>query len=398
MSESTPKIKFKTLPLPPNVIGRQMNFGGNNPNIETDQTIKIQTGNAGDVQTKGGPSSSKSVQTPAAPVLVNITPLTPIVPSKSTGTLRRVNSDPRIKIHVNKGDIPNGIEKNILEYNSSSVTSEEELNDAEARRIRFEKRFDNLPHSPNSFFEIRNAAERAKYMEEHKNDEQFDKNKEEPFIMPKKFSSNFHKLVREKSKQTITKTSNTFQALTDESESDSELDDEIGKIVKKRKKKGQNFRPFNVDEQNNKGKQNNDVTDITVNKNPKNVPKDTNPGNSNKNTNANSKQKTTMPPIVIDGKTSNHSGLIQDIKAMVRGEFSVKHTNYTTILFVDQKEDYDRVIESVKSEKIAFHTYTANSDKSHAFVLRGLAEGTKIQAIKDSLEEEHEIIAKENVL
>lgn len=123
-----------------------------------------------------------------------------------------------------------------------SVTSEEEYNEAEARKRRFDNRFDNLPHSPNSFFEIRNAAERAKYIEEHKGDEQFNKNKEEPFIMPKKFSSNFHKLVREKSIKTLTTTTNAFQALTDDSESDN--DDEIGKIVKKRKKKGPKFRPY----------------------------------------------------------------------------------------------------------------------------------------------------------
>lgn len=62
----------------------------------------------------------------------------------------------------------------------------------------------------------------------------------------------------------------------------------------------------------------------------------------------------------------------------VRGEFSVKHTNYTTILFVDKKDDYDRVLTNIKADKIAYDTYTANIDKSHAFVLRGLAEGIKI--------------------
>ncbi|CAH1100920.1 unnamed protein product [Psylliodes chrysocephalus] len=102
-----------------------------------------------------------------------------------------------------------------------------------------------------------------------------------------------------------------------------------------------------------------------------------------------------MPPIVIDGKTANPNQLIADLKAIVQGEFSVKHTNRTTVLFVDGKEDYEKVLNNVKSEKMAYHTYTASSDKSHAFVLRGLAENTKIQDIKEDLEEEHEITARE---
>ncbi|CAH1109398.1 unnamed protein product [Psylliodes chrysocephalus] len=72
------------------------------------------------------------------------------------------------------------------------------------------------------------------------------------------------------------------------------------------------------------------------------------------------------------------------------GEFSVKHTNYTTIIFVENKED-----RNIKSEKMPFHTYTARKDKSHAFVLRGLAEGTKIEHIRENLEEEHEIVARD---
>ncbi|CAH1110846.1 unnamed protein product [Psylliodes chrysocephalus] len=84
-----------------------------------------------------------------------------------------------------------------------------------------------------------------------------------------------------------------------------------------------------------------------------------------------------------------------NLKAIVQGEFSVKHTNRTTILFVDGKEDYEKVLNNVKTEKKANHIYTAYNDKSHAFVLRGPAEGTKIQDIKDNLAEEHEIVARE---
>lgn len=40
-------------------------------------------------------------------------------------------------------------------------------------------------------------------------------------------------------------------------------------------------------------------------------------------------------------------------------------------------------------KKMAYHTYTTYSEKSHAFLLRGLVEGTKIQDIKDN-----EIVAR----
>lgn len=98
-----------------------------------------------------------------------------------------------------------------------------------------------------------------------------------------------------------------------------------------------------------------------------------------------------MPPIVIDGKTTNQKVLIQDLKNIVNGDFSLKHTNYTTILFVENKDDHSKVLKNMKEEKMSFHTYTHRDNKSHAFVLRGLAEGTKISDIEEDLEEEHDI-------
>lgn len=98
-----------------------------------------------------------------------------------------------------------------------------------------------------------------------------------------------------------------------------------------------------------------------------------------------------MPPIVIDGKTTNQKVLIQDLKNIVNGDFSLKHTNYTTILFVENKDDHSKVLKNMKEEKMSFHTYTHRDNKSHAFVLRGLAEGTKISDIEKDLEEEHDI-------
>ncbi|CAH1115860.1 unnamed protein product [Psylliodes chrysocephalus] len=101
-----------------------------------------------------------------------------------------------------------------------------------------------------------------------------------------------------------------------------------------------------------------------------------------------------MPPIVIDGKTKDQTTLIRDLKEYVKGQFSIKHTNATTIIFVEDKEDHARVINNIKTEKLAYHTYTSSDDKSHAFVLRGLADGTKTTDIEIDLEEQHEIKAR----
>lgn len=90
------------------------------------------------------------------------------------------------------------------------------------------------PHSPNSLFEPRNATHRLQH-EKELEEERARKMDEVPFEIPKKFSSNFHKLVREKTKSTLTPTKNKFHALTDDSDSD--LEDEIWKIVKQMQKR-----------------------------------------------------------------------------------------------------------------------------------------------------------------
>lgn len=52
-----------------------------------------------------------------------------------------------------------------------------------------------------------------------------------------------------------------------------------------------------------------------------------------------------MPPIVIDGKTTNKKNLIQDIRAIAKSSFSVKHTNHTTtVLFINEKFDHEKVL------------------------------------------------------
>lgn len=82
-----------------------------------------------------------------------------------------------------------------------------------------------------SLFEFRNQSERAKYEMETEVDKSQPKIKEnyEGFEFPRKFSLNFQKLVREKFKTTLTPTKNSYQVLTDDS--DSEGEDDIGKKI-----------------------------------------------------------------------------------------------------------------------------------------------------------------------
>ncbi|CAH1111445.1 unnamed protein product [Psylliodes chrysocephalus] len=57
----------------------------------------------------------------------------------------------------------------------------------------------------------------------------------------------------------------------------------------------------------------------------------------------------------------------------------------------NEKEDHHKVLKNIQEEKIAYHTYTTKEDKSHAFVLRGLAMGTKIPDIEEDLDSQYEI-------
>ncbi|CAH1115861.1 unnamed protein product [Psylliodes chrysocephalus] len=354
---------------------------------------------------------------------------------------------------ITNTDIPATVQHKINNFHTDYTTSEDER----GARGHLPVGDWYLPTSPNSSWNLRENSKQTQNMEIDKPQEQ-NKQHDLPFQTPRKFSSNFQRLIREKTKQTMTSTSNKYLPLSDESDSD--LDDEIGKIVKRKRKNTP--KDGNTASKNSENQPTQTTAPATTKKAPQNkttpannpkkptmprivesnikeyntvetlinvleksasssseddvemnttvVPKTIKESGELDQSTSNfyseyqreqmpkrpvSKQKSTMPPIVIDGKTANPNQLIADLKAIVQGEFSVKHTNRTTILFVEGKDDYEKVLSNVKNEKMAYHTYTASSDKSHAFVLRGLADNTKIQDIKEDLEEDHEIIARE---
>lgn len=65
-----------------------------------------------------------------------------------------------------------------------------------------------------------------------------------------------------------------------------------------------------------------------------------------------------MPSIIIDKQTANLKNFINDVSAQVNGSFTIKHTTNSTILFVEDKEDHERILKNIRDEKISHHTYS----------------------------------------
>ncbi|CAH1099728.1 unnamed protein product [Psylliodes chrysocephalus] len=186
-----------------------------------------------------------------------------------------------------------------------------------------------------------------------------EKDNQNNFEQPKKTTKLKH-LIEQKAKSTI-KLKNKYKPLTDESEREEDSEEESDNERKRAKRHKTN------------------------------TPKKSVPSQQ---TNKASK-KSAMPPIVIDGVTQNHKEMVNNIKETIKGDFTLKHTNRSTILFVNDEPDYTKVLTNIRAEKIPHHTYTQKHDKSHAFVLRGMTKGTEITDIKDDLQESYEIKARE---
>lgn len=201
------KPNYKTLPLAPNVITKFLAFGTNNLEIylTTNRGSELPTvdlindnDSAENAQARGGTSSFRSEYEKA-------------VQSQQDSNL-------------------SGITENIFRENV--ITSEEDNPKAPNIQTPVEK----LPHSPHTVFLLRKEGQVITPKKDNNMDIDENKDKNDtPFTNPRRFSSNFHRFIRENTKKSLTLTKNKFEPLTDNSDSD--LDDEIGKRVKKRKKK-----------------------------------------------------------------------------------------------------------------------------------------------------------------
>ncbi|CAH1101554.1 unnamed protein product [Psylliodes chrysocephalus] len=118
------------------------------------------------------------------------------------------------------------------------------------------------------------------------------------------------------------------------------------------------------------------------------ITKNTKPGTNKMNKDLT--RKTSMPPIVIE---DNHNSLKKDLQNNVKGRYTLKYTNNSTIIYVEEQNDYKELISSVNESKISYHT--SRNEKSHAFVLRGLTTGITTEQIEEDIMHAYDIKARE---
>lgn len=85
------------------------------------------------------------------------------------------------------------------------------------------------------------------------------------------------------------------------------------------------------------------------------------------------------PPIIIHKQTTNHKTLVEQIKNTVKGEFTIRYTKNTTNITINNRAERTQYMNTLIEQQAEFHTYTDKIDKTHAFVIRGLAEDEQQQ-------------------
>lgn len=108
-----------------------------------------------------------------------------------------------------------------------------------------------------------------------------------------------------------------------------------------------------------------------------------------------SKKNEKPPPIILPGHLKSHAELMNNIKALVKKKFSLKYAKKSVIIYCDCPIDWSHLKRNLLNEKREFHTYAPTNERTHAFVLRGLLGDISPEDIKENLEEEYNIIAKE---
>lgn len=168
------------------------------------------------------------------------------------------------------------------------------------------------------------------------------------FKTPKKFSTNFINILKEKSARS-TEIQNKFQVFTD--------------IESENKEQGLNTQRFKI--QARKAK--------------------LNPQTKAANTKVTETQKLNTKKIIYEGRTDNHNNLKKVLQSIVKRKYTIKYTNNYTILYVEDEKDHKNLFSSFREAKISHHSYSSRSEKSQAFVLRGIAECTTIEQIEKDL-------------
>lgn len=103
-----------------------------------------------------------------------------------------------------------------------------------------------------------------------------------------------------------------------------------------------------------------------------------------------------MPPIVIDGTIDD----FKNLQITLKRDYNISniYAKYT-LLFTQFAADYNKLLQYVKKEaqqekeedRLQFHTFTPPSEKTHAFIIRGLGNKPSIEEVAEALRHEHEL-------
>lgn len=104
------------------------------------------------------------------------------------------------------------------------------------------------------------------------------------------------------------------------------------------------------------------------------------------------KIKKTPPPIIIpDRSTKRIRAILQNLEV---NNFSLKFTSNNINIYPDSDEAYKIIREGLKSKNIKYYTFTLKSERTHAYVLRGLDHEPKIEEIAEELNNKYNINPK----
>lgn len=87
-------------------------------------------------------------------------------------------------------------------------------------------------------------------------------------------------------------------------------------------------------------------------------------------------------PVIIPGKPAN---IISQLSEMCKKPFTLKYTKNNTNIYTTDSEDKRRLLAVLKNAEREYYTYTKKSDKTNAFVLRGLDADISVEEIEEEL-------------
>lgn len=97
------------------------------------------------------------------------------------------------------------------------------------------------------------------------------------------------------------------------------------------------------------------------------------------------RSKVKMPSIVIHSWVKNHTKTMENLKKDLKEDFLVVTRRDRIIVKTQNEEDYNKVLEAVKSAKIECHTFSLPGTASLKLILKGLPPNITTDEIKSDL-------------